>query len=457
MHHWLVWNFVFPLQERVKGHPTLRILKQMEEADRLSAAGLEELQQRKLKNFIEYCYLHVPYVKTQMEKAGVLPADIRTAADLAQLPVMTKSDVRRHRSELRSDIAPRLSPFSSGGSTGEPLIFDISKTRIASRVALRQRVSRWWGTSVGDRELALWGSPLELTRQDWVRGLRDRAMATQLLSAYELNEATMSRYLDILERRRFRQIFAYPSAIYLLCRHAQKEGRDLRSLGVQAVFVTSEVLYPYQRELITQTLGCPVANGYGGRDSGFIAHECPQGGMHVMADAIIAEVVDADGRPLPPGESGEIVATDLYSHEAPFLRYATGDIGTLSTQMCPCGRPLPLLAKLDGRSNDSIVTPDGRIMHGQSVVSLLMEVEGIEQFRICQKQVDHFHVQIVRNDRFQQTSEERIRRRWCDRLRSRVDLTFEYVKKLPSERSGKFRHIVSELPDGQTVRAGAKV
>jgi phenylacetate-CoA ligase len=453
MHRWLVWNFVFPVQERLKRHPTLRVLKEMEAADRLSPAGLEDLQAKKLRHLIEYCYAHVPYVRSQMQAAAVAPGDIRTSADLARLPVMTKSDVRQHRNELRSDIAGRLSSFSSGGSTGEPLIFDISKYRIASRVACRQRVSRWWGVSVGDSELALWGSPLELTRQDWVRGLRDRAMATQLLSAYELNEAAMSRYLDLIEKSRFRQIFAYPSAIYLLCRQAQKEGRNLRALGVKVVFVTSEVLYPYQRDLITQTFGCPVANGYGGRDSGFIAHECPQGGMHLMADAMIVEIVDAEGRPAPPGESGEIVATDLYSHEAPFLRYATGDTGALSTQLCPCGRPLPLLAKLDGRSNDSIVTPDGRIMHGQSVVSLLMEVEGIERFRICQKQVDHFHVQIIRNEQFREESEERIRRRWCDRLRSQVDLTFEYVAKLPPERSGKFRHIVSELAAGQTVRA----
>ena len=456
MHRWLVWNFVFPLQEGLKSHPTLRILKEMEAADRLSVSALEELQAQKLRRLIEYSYAHVPYVREQMNQSGVKPADIQSPADLRLLPIMTKADVRQHRDKLRSEIAGKLSAFSSGGSTGEPLIFDLSKYRIASRVACRQRVSRWWGTSVGDSELALWGSPLELTRQDWVRGLRDRAMNSRLLSAYELNEATMSQYLDILEQSRFRQIFAYPSAIYLLSRHAQKEGRDLRNLGTKAVFVTSEVLYPHQRELISQTFGCPVANGYGGRDSGFIAHDCPQGGMHLMADAVVTEILDAEGRPVAPGESGEIVVTDLYSQEFPFLRYVTGDVGAVSTSLCACGRPLPLLARLDGRSNDSIVTPDGRIMHGQSVVSLLMEVEGVAQFRVCQRQVDHFHVQIVRNENFRPESEERIRSRWCNRLRCQVDLTFEYLPKLPAERSGKFRHIVSELPVGkvQTTAAG---
>jgi phenylacetate-CoA ligase len=157
-----------------------------------------------------------------------------------------------------------------------------------------------------------------------------------------MNEATISRYLDILEKDRCRQLFGYPSAIYLLCLQARKERRNLHELGIRASFVTGEVLFPHQRELISQTLGAPVADGYGGRDSGFIAHECPQGGMHILSDAVIVEIIGPDGKPVAPGESGEIVATDLYSHEAPFLRYATGDVAALSTQSCPCGRPLPL-------------------------------------------------------------------------------------------------------------------
>jgi phenylacetate-CoA ligase len=282
-------------------------------------------------------------------------------------------------------------------------------------------------------------------------------MATRLLSAYELNEAMMSRYLEIIASGRWRQIFAYPSAIYLLCLHAQKLGISLRKSGIRVIFVTSEVLYPHQRELITEVVGCPVANGYGGRDSGFIAHECPQGGMHVMADAVIAEIVDAEGRPVPPGESGEIVVTDLYSHEAPFIRYATGDIGVASKRLCWCGRSLPLLERLDGRSNDAVVTADGRVMHGQSLVGLVMEIEGVEQFRIYQKDYDRFHVQIVSNQRYRSESESRIRQTWSDRLRTPLQVTFEYMAQLPTERSGKFRHIVSELPAGRGLRNAQSV
>jgi phenylacetate-CoA ligase len=445
MHRWLVWNVFFRVHERLKGHATYRFLREMEAADHFSAAELEEWQRRKLRDLIEHCYTHVPYVRTRMVQAGVGPDDIRDARDLALLPLMRKADVRANREALRSDIAGKLSSFTTGGSTGDPLIFDLAKRRVGSRVACRQRTSRWWGVSVGDPELAIWGSPVELTRQDWIRNFRDRFLATRLLSAFEMNEPVMSRYLDILEQGNYRQVFGYPSALYLLALHARKEGRNLRRIGIRVAFVTGEVLLPYQRETISDTFNCPVANGYGGRDSALIAHECPQGGMHILADAVILETVDSVGRPVPPGESGEVVVTDLYSHEVPFIRYATGDIATVSPRRCACGRALPILESVDGRSNDTILAPDGRIINSLALIYAVRAIEGIERFRVTQKTLTSFHVQLVRNGSYSPQSEDRIRKAWTQLLRAPLSVTFEYLPDLPLERSGKFRHVISEL------------
>ena len=177
--------------------------------------------------------------------------------------------------------------------------------------------------------------------------------------------------------------------------------------------------------------------------------------MHIMADAIILEVVDSQGRPAPIGEPGEIVVTDLYSEEAPFMRYATGDIGVLSDRRCPCGRALPLLERIDGRSNDSVLAPDGRVINSLALVYPLREVEGIEQFRICQKTLGTFHVQIIRNEHFQPESEDRIRNAWIQLLRSPLNVTFEYVSEISRQRSGKFRHVVSEVSPTETFDSKA--
>jgi hypothetical protein len=106
-------------------------------------------------------------------------------------------------------------------------------------------------------------------------------------------------------------LFGYPSALTHIARHAEKRGVAMNDLGIRVAFVTSERLYDDQRATISRVFGCRVANGYGGRDAGFIAHECPSGGMHLTAEDIIVELVDAQGQPVPDGSPGEIVVTHL--------------------------------------------------------------------------------------------------------------------------------------------------
>src|SRR5262249_32154655 len=107
--------------------------------------------------------------------------------------------------------------------------------------------------------------------------------------------------------------------------------------------------------------------------------------------------------------------------------------------------------RIEGRANDSIVTPDGRVINSLALIYPVREVVGIEQFRIIQKKVDQFRIEIVRNGDFQAEGEWQIRESWSKLLRSPIDVTFEYPLRLQAERSGKFRHVVSEVPAGRTM------
>jgi phenylacetate-CoA ligase len=214
---------------------------------------------------------------------------------------------------------------------------------------------------------------------------------------------------------------------------------------VKAVFVTAEYLYEHWRSAIAAAFGCPVANGYGGRDSGFVAHECPAGGMHITADRLIVEIVDEEGRTQPPGCSGEIVVTNLDTPEMPFIRYRTGDVGALASRACACGRTLPLLERVEGRKTDFIVAPDGRVMHGLSLIYVIRDIAGIEAFRITQKRLMDFEVEIVPNRQYHPNSENQIREGFSRRLRAPVAVRVRYSNAIAATASGKTRHVVSEI------------
>ncbi len=423
----------------------MRMIREMRECERIPEPALHQLQQRRLQALLRHAFNTVEYYRDCFQEAGLQPDDIQTVSDLQRLPLLSKGVVRANLERLKSSQCVKMKRMATGGSTGQPLVFYLGSTRESSDVAARCRAESWWGLGMGDQEFVFWGSPIELGRQDKVRQLRDRVFRTRLCSAFEMSPAMMTSFLDAMERRGCKKIFGYPSSIVLLCEHARKQRRDLRHLGVQAVFVTAEYLWDHWRRTIEDSFGCRVGNGYGGRDSGFIAHECPAGGMHISADRLIVEIVDERGRQLPAGQSGEIVVTHFDTPEMPFIRYRTGDIGVVSEAACECGRTLPLLHSVDGRKTDFVLAPDGRTLHGLSLIYVLREIEGIEQFRIIQKALDVFEIQIVSGPGYDPGSERRIREAFSQRLRHPVSVKVTYPSAIAPSASGKFRYVISEV------------
>lgn len=219
----------------------------------------------------------------------------------------------------------------------------------------------------------------------------------------------------------------------------------MNNLGIKVVYVTSERLYDHQREQIERTFGCPVANGYGGRDSGFIAHQCPAGGMHITAEDIIVEIVDKTGSVLPAGRAGEVVVTHLATRDFPFIRYRTGDIAVLTNEPCDCGRGLPMLKEIQGRTTDFVTTQDGTVLHGLSLIYILRDIPDIKAFKIIQESKVRTRVQLVKDERFLTDSEMLIIAGFKERLGTGVSIDIEYWDEIDKEKSGKFRYVVSKV------------
>ncbi len=438
-----VANILFPIQEKLKKHDTVAIRKSMEESQWWSTSKLEELRIERLRKLLLKAGQHVPYYRDCFASLGFDPQTISSIADLQKLPFLTKAIIRAEGDRMKSDVAQGLARFNTGGSSGEPLIFFIGNQRVSHDVAAKWRATRWWDVDIGDSEIVIWGSPIELGTQDRIRALRDAIIRTELMPAFEMSETNLDRFVARICARRPKMLFGYPSAISHIAAHAGKKGIALDKLGVKVVFCTSERLYDHQRAAISTAFGCPVANGYGGRDAGFIAHQCPSGGMHITAEDIIVEIIDGEGQVLPAGESGEIVVTQLATADFPFVRYRTGDIGTLATEPCACGRGLPLLKEIQGRSTDFVLAADGTLMHGLALIYILRDQPGVREFKVIQESVALTRVLLVVETPFQDRSKATIIAGLKQRLGEAVNIDVQLVDNIPPEKSGKFRYIVS--------------
>ena len=450
----LVNSLVFPVHERLCKRPTYAFAAELEKSQWLSRDAIEQHQLDKLKALLNVALAHSPWhaeriLKTQMPLAT---KQTLTFEDLARLPTMDKGDAQRHREHIAwAGVPGGRSLYNTGGSSGQPLIFYYGKERQASDAANRIRARRWWGANLGEREVFLWGAPVELAKTDRIKQVRDRLMNQLLLNAFDMSVKNMQHYALAIEKFQPTCIYGYASSLALFAQHIENQGKSLHLPHLKVVCTTGEPLYPNQRDLIQAVFGVAVANEYGSRDAGFTAHESPEGQLLVSSETMILEILDPNGLPVAPGEIGEAVITGLHSQAQPFIRYRTGDMIKASGEHCKAGRGLHVIDEVVGRSTDFIVAADGTIMHALAVIYVLRAVEGMGEFKIIQHSTREIEVQYVPADehsndiRWQQTTEQVITTQLQQRLGKNTEIILHKMAKIPPEKSGKHRYVVSHV------------
>ncbi|HIE56159.1 MAG TPA: phenylacetate--CoA ligase family protein, partial [Chromatiaceae bacterium] len=353
---------------------------------------VEQLQMKRLKILLRNAHAHTAWYRELIDGVGLdLGSDQPlTLEDLRSLPTMDKQTATQHGDKMVWKTVPGGAyPYNTGGSSGEPLRFHFGRWRQASDAAGRMRARRWWGVEVGEREVYLWGAPVELDNTDRIKTLRDRLFNHMVLNAFEMSSRQMDDYIEAIESYQPKCIYGYASSVALLAAHTLERGHKPRLRNLRVVCTTGEPLYPHQRELIRQAFGAPVANEFGSRDIGFTAHETPEGQMLLMSESIILEVLDPQGNPVAVGETGEAVMTGLCSDAQPFVRYRTGDMVRLSKEPASGGRGLHVIAEVAGRTTDFVVRSDGALMHALSVIYEIRDKPGVAEFRFIQHDLEH--------------------------------------------------------------------
>lgn len=442
---------LFPLHERLKRHDTVRLRRELEQSQWWSPERLRELQIARLRDLLSVVSTQVPFYRELFRARGLTAEAFRRHEDLVLLPVSDKVLIRTEGARWRSEGARDLVEQTTSGSSGEPLRFCLGRRRVSMDIAAKWRATRWWDVDIGDRELVLWASAIETGAQDSVRRWRDRLLRSRLVPVGSLDDERIDRILDEIRVFRPRMLFGYPSALARIAWRARERGMPMDQLGVRVAFTTSEVLQPEWRAAIGEVFGCGVADEYGARDAGFIARQCPAGGWHITAEEMIVEIVDEAGSPLPPGETGEIVVTNLLAPEFPFIRYRTGDRGALAAEPCACGRGLPLLSAVAGRANDALLALNGARVHGSAFNYLLRELHGLRAYKIVQEVRDRLDVMVALDGEIPPAFARRLEQVTRERLGEGVRLTLQRVEAIAPEANGKYRHVVCRIAQPSPV------
>jgi phenylacetate-CoA ligase len=438
---------LYPFYESgLRKRRTLSWLAEYERDQWLAPEQIAALQWTRLKQLLAHCYRDVPYYREQWRALGVTPDDIRSLDDYAKLPLLTRDDMRTHDEVLKADShRDNLLYKATGGTTGEPVRLGYTRESNDRRQAAMWRGYAWAGSRMGRRTLYLWGAIGKHSRTQEIKDkLFNAAFGRRMLNSFHMSESNMADYAKAVDDYRPEILVGYVGALVRLAEWLVATGRRVHR--PQAVLCCAETLHTFQREIIEQAFDCKAYNTYGCREVMLIAAECEhRNGLHINADHLLVELAKPEHGTLDPN-TGEVVITDLSNYGMPLLRYVNGDMATAATTPCPCGRGLPLLARVDGRVLDLIRTSDGHTLPGEFFPALMGTIGGVAGFQLVQRQLDRLDLTVARGKTFSDDTLAQIHREIRNVLGENIEINCQLVDEIPLTRSGKTRLTISELP-----------
>ncbi len=450
----LVRNIIYPVYRGIKGDSLLSALGELEKNQWLSLPEIEEIQWRRMSSFLEEISVHVPYYRDLFNELGIKAEDIQNRTDFMQIPRLDKFIIRREGVRMvTQDPLRKGYKASTGGSTGEPLYFSNDLAAAPIRRANTARGHRMAGIDIGDKQAFVWGFPFDIPlKERMASAIRNYFANITYLSSFNLSEKAMRDFANRLKRYKPDLVIGYPSAVTFFAEFLREN--KISDIRPKAVISSGEKIYPQQRETLENIFGCRVFDRYGSNEVGNVAHECDRHkGLHIFSDLIYLEVLRENGRPAEQGEVGEIVITDLLNHYMPFVRYRTGDMAIPTGRTCECGRGLPLLERIEGRTFDNILTPDGRSIGGYFWTYLSRIVPGIKKFQVEQKQRNSVTFRIVPGPNWDDSYSERIRKEISDNMGEAVKVRVDKVDEIPLSPAGKFKFIISKVEERMVVKS----
>lgn len=398
------------------------------------------MQRKKLRSIVKHAYEHVSFYHRKFDDAGIKPDDVKSVDDLSKVPVTTRSELQNNPIEdlvSRNVNVNKCVKTMTSGSTGMPLtvISDAAWNDFAGAVWTRALLEN--GLRLQDKMVII-KNPLFFPKR---KGLL-KLLRRKHISVFD----DIERQLDLLEDYKPDVIKGYPITLAMLARVCRDRGLHINP---RLIFTGSELLNKQHRKLISTTFQCELLDYYGCIEFGLLMWECCEHkGYHMNVDGVVTEFLDNE-EVVGPGERGEIVCTGLQNFVMPLIRYRLGDIGIPLEDQCPCNRSLPLMKMLKGRTDDVMVTLDGRIIYASSFFYNLFEnLGGIRQFRVIQERRDTITIQLVVREILlgDSTILENAKSRIQAVFGEGINIDFQILEKIDRDSTGKLRQIISHVP-----------
>jgi phenylacetate-CoA ligase len=417
------------------------LLSSLKESEWWSGERIRAQQDERIRDIVRHAYRTVPFYRRWYDQHGVDVERIASADDLQQLPVLTKQTVREHYHEMISSAFARgsLTTSLTSGTTGTPLTIWQTREGAAFQWAIWWRHKARFGLNLGDRHLVFGARvPVSQSQNGPPYWRHDRFNKRVYLSTYHISAATVAAIVDYLNSTHFEFFTGYPSAMYTLTTLMEEAGLRLTNRP-KYVVAGADALTPAFEASIRRAFGVPVTEQYGMAEFAGNMSKCEQGMFHLDF-----ECCHLEQQPIPGSENQyKLIFTGWGNPAMPFIRYEVGDVGSAATDACACGRASPCLARIDGRLEDFVVTPDGRRVVGMNQV--LEYAPNARTIQVYQRSVDALELRVVAGSGFGDEDRQALVRELRRRVGPDMAIDIRLVDAFVLSPTGKFRAVISEV------------
>ena len=421
----------------------LRTYTLLKESQWWSKEKLEEYQLIQLKKLLNHAYEKVPYYTKIFNKLKLKPKDIKSLQDLQKLPFLTKEIIRNNMSNLKATNYSecKFEYSDTGGSTGQPLRFYIEKGDWASQLLAYSIIQmRWAGRSFFDKCVYITGNETPFKYQ-----LLGRAL---VLSSFYMNDKYIPLFIQKIRKLKPKHILSYPSAITNLAIYMKRN--NIEGIpSVKSILSHAETLYEWQKDLLEEIFQCRVYNQYGQREPVTLGGTCEHSNyFHMFPEFGVTELIEKNGKSVKKeGEIGEVVGTGFHSYIFPFIRYRTGDLGVYTTKNCSCGRNYPLIERIEGRSQEFIVSKSKQLISITGVYGLVARCsQNVREVQLYQDTEGEILINIVKLKGYTKKDTENIQKNFQKRFGDEFKINVKFLDKIPFTRTGKYRFLIQKLP-----------
>lgn len=440
---------LYMLRGRLAIPAQIRQFKEAVSHDKLSADEIRAMNWRKRLDMLRFAYENSPYYEKLYKEAGLEPGDVKTEDDWVKVPMLTREALRENFETIKvRHPQSTYKMYTTGGSTGQPSRV-LKDDSFYSRGMNWRATSSWAGVPLGeDHAVIMRAHP---------HGLKGKIYAFAAhfpqkeiyLDADHMDEPTIREFVAKWKKANLYSISAYAGGAHELAMYCINHGIELPPLK-GGIFITSSPSDAIQRKLMRDVFHAPVFDTYVATEAHPMANQCrhqaESGSMalHINSDYRHLEFVDEKGLPMPEGEVGDILVTDLGDHVFPFVRYRIGDRGRSLPGKCPCGLPYPLMDWVRGRMTDYLYTETGRCDGVGLTMAFEHCIDAVHGFQIHQLADKSVKLLVVPNKSCATADMEieKAAKFLRDRFGS-IPVTVEKVNSIPHDR-GKLRYIVSD-------------